>query len=616
MRQIVFDLECDGLNPTKIWCLSYQEDGVIHTLTSYNEMRLLLASVDVLIGHNITLFDIPVLEKILGVEVRAKLIDTLPLSWYLYPNNIRHGLEIWGEFFGVSKPVIDNWEDQTLEEYIHRCEEDVKINTKLWKKMQSYLLKIYGEDPYTNLIDYLSFKMDCVREQERSGWKLNREYVKRSLDILEKGKQEKVEGLAKAMPKRPVVVKRTRPAKPYKKDGTLSATGERWFSLLKEKGYPPNYQGEIEVVKDMVEGNPNSPPQIKDWLYSLGWMPTTFKYVKDGWDTRKIPQINLDFGAGICNSIKILFDREPALKLLDGLSVLSHRIAILKGFLKNVDKDGYLKAQVRGLTNTLRFKHATLVNLPGVGATYGNIIRGCLIAPEGYELCGSDMSSLEDRTKQHYMFLHDPKYVEEMNKPDFDPHLDIALQANIMTSEQILLYKGGDGPTVKQFKPVRHQAKTANYAATYGASASTIAIQAGISKAAAEVLVEAYWKRNWSIKTIAEQCEVKTVDGQKWLYNPVSRIWYSLRSEKDRFSTLNQGTGSFCFDMWVKNIRSKRPQLTGQFHDEVILTVRKGFREEATRLLKWAIEKTNEQLKLNRSLDVDVQFGDRYSDIH
>ena len=51
-------------------------------------------------------------------------------------------------------------------------------------------------------------------------------------------------------------------------------------------------------------------------------------------------------------------------------------------------------------------------------------------------------------------------------------------------------------------------------------------------------------------------------------------MWYSLRFDKDRFSTLNQGTGAYCFDTWVKYILSKRPQLTGQFHDEVILEIK------------------------------------------
>ena len=76
-----------------------------------------------------------------------------------------------------------------------------------------------------------------------------------------------------------------------------------------------------------------------------------------------------------------------------------------------------------------------LVNLPGVDKPYGDVIRGVLTCPEGYTLCGSDMTSLEDTTKRHYMKPLDPDYVEEMSREGFDPHLDLALFAGDITQE-------------------------------------------------------------------------------------------------------------------------------------------------------------------------------------
>ncbi len=247
---------------------------------------------------------------------------------------------------------------------------------------------------------------------------------------------------------------------------------------------------------------------------------------------------------------------------------------------------------------------------------YGDIIRGCLIAPNGYELCGSDMSSLEDRCKQHFMWPYDPEYVKEMTTPDFDPHLDLAVTAQMMTQDQVDLYKSGDVDAKKKFKPVRHDAKQVNYSCTYGVTPAGLVRNTGMSLPKAEKLHTTYWKRNWSIQAIADNCVVKTCKGQRWLYNPVSKLWYSLRADKDRFSTLNQGTGVFCFDTWIKFIRSKRPQLTGQMHDEIILTIKKGHREKCKHLLKWAIDETNKLLKLDRELDIDVDFGDSYAQIH
>jgi hypothetical protein len=110
------------------------------------------------------------------------------------------------------------------------------------------------------------------------------------------------------------------------------------------------------------------------------------------------------------------------------MTVVKHRIGLVKGFLDNVDSDGYVMAQIQGFTNTLRFKHAVCVNIPSSRKPYGAEIRSLLtVRNDDYVLCGSDMASLEDRTKQHYMWDYDPEYVKEMMTPDFDPHLDLAL---------------------------------------------------------------------------------------------------------------------------------------------------------------------------------------------
>ena len=564
----VFDIEADGLDPTKIHVFSVTADG--ETIKSTNNCgamrRFLSVGSHVLVAHNSIRYDKPALEKILGIKIKGKVVDTLALSWYLEPQRKKHGLGDWGEEFGIPKPKIDDWDNLSYEEYKHRCEEDVKINYQLWERLWKKLLTLYEGDEAEawRLIDYLTFKMECAAEQEASKWKLDVEKCEEGLSTLTKEKEEKTCQLAAIMPKVKKYQKKIRPKKPYKKDGSLSSTGKKWFSLLEEGGFSEDYEGEVKVFSRVDEPNPGSVPQIKDWLYSLGWVPETFKFVrhKVTGDVRQIPQINLEHGAGICKSIKKLYKKEAGLEVLDGLSVLTHRISLLNGFMKAVDEEGCVKAEIQGLTNTLRFKHAVCVNLPGIDKPYGELIRGCLTAPEGYELCGADMSSLEDRTKQHYMWKFDRAYVREMMTPDFDPHLDLAMSAGALTREQVEKHKAG----VENHKAIRHTYKQANYSAVYGAGGPTVARAAGIPKKEGTALVEAYWKRNWSVKAIPKTIRTKTEFGSMWLLNPVSKLWYSLRAEKDIFSTLNQGTGVWVFDTWVKHIRSKRPQLTAQFH--------------------------------------------------
>ena len=625
MRYAVADIECDGFNPTKIHVLSVWVNDKIQSTNDYDKMRSFLTSdrVDFIVIHNGVRFDQPVLERLLGIKIKPKVVCSLSLSWYLYPERSRHGLADWGEYFGVPKPKIDDWENLTYEEYANRCSEDVRINQLLWNKQWDYLLAIYGsEEAAWKLIDYLSFKMDCAREQEEVKWKLDIAKAKDVYEKLSKIKDEKTEALAKVMPVVKKMAKRNRPKRFYTKAGGVSAWGDKWIALCKEHGLPADYNGTIEVVTSEEQGNPGSHPQIKDWLYSLGWEPETFKYDrnKETNEVRQIPQINLpkEKGGGLCPSIKRLFDKEPNLELLDGLFVVAHRISILKGFLENVDEDGYIKAEIQGLTNTLRFKHRTVVNLPGIDKPYGVDVRGCLIAPEGFELCGSDMCSLEDRTKQHYMWDHDPDYVKEMMVDDFDPHIDLAQFAGVLPEREALGFRRGEEEFTHDpaIKAIRKIYKAVNYAAVYKSGAATLARTAGVSKSKGEQLRAAYWERNWAVEAIAKSTIVKTIGTQMWQYNPVSELWYTLRYDKDRFSTLNQGTGVWCFDAWVKNIRECGIKICGQFHDEVIFKLQPRNRDRAIKALKNAVTKVNETLKLNRELDCDVQFGLSYAEIH
>jgi len=617
----VFDIEGDSLNPTKIWVMSAAifsgKKWRIKSTTNYDEMRSFFLSCDVLIGHNITLWDVPHIERLLDIKIKAKLIDTLALSWYLEPYRRRHGLEYWGEEFGIKKPEIDNWEDLSIEEYTHRCEEDVKINCKLIDKQYKDLMNLYdnNEGHLNKLVSYLMFKMDCAREAEASGWKLDIDRCEKAIKSMSDEKEEKIKALTEAMPKVKKWRKAKKPSNMRKKDGSLSTAGWKWLDILEANNLPEDHKDDVEYVDGYSEPNPNSTQQVKDWLFDLGWKPETFTFKResDG-KTRKIEQIRAEIKGEkvLCKSVKKLFEKEPALEILEGLSVLSHRIPILEGFIKAADDSGFIKAEIQGLTNTLRFKHRIVVNLPSIRKPYGEDVRGVLIAPEGYELCGSDMSSLEDRTKQHYMWDYDPEYVKEMQTDDFDPHLDLAVVAGFLTEEQAQAHKDG----TENYGAERSKAKTANYACVYGAGGATVARGADMTKEEGVNLVEKYWERNWSVKKIAEDQKVKRCLDSMWLLNPVSNLWYSLRADKDRFSTLNQGTGVYCFDTWIAKFREKRPQLTGQMHDEVILTIKKGTREEIEKLLKEAIEDTNALLKLNRDLGIDIQFGNSYAEIH
>ena len=106
MNSLVFDIETDDLNATKIWCMSIcnvdTENVCSYWGDDLDKGLKELQDADKLIGHNIIGFDVPVIEQLTGVSLWDKiLVDTLVLSRLFNPvREGNHGLEKWGYDLG------------------------------------------------------------------------------------------------------------------------------------------------------------------------------------------------------------------------------------------------------------------------------------------------------------------------------------------------------------------------------------------------------------------------------------------------------------------------------------------------------------------------------------
>lgn len=642
MSAYVCDIECDNLldEVTKIHCLCYSPVSSldVKTITDAEDMKkFLLEEATTIIWHNGIRYDGCVFKKLFGINIKARQVDTLGVSFYLNSSNNRpkHGLESYGEEYGVPKPVIKDWENQTLEDYIHRCSEDVKINWHLWKEQQSYLKELYNNDSkeIIRLLDYISFKCECLVEQDENRIPVDIGLVVDEIVRLGELVDEKRKALLEVMPE--VVKYRTvnKPKKIYKENGELSVAGSKWNTLLQENGYDSDSTiAELEIVDYREEANPDSTSQIKDWLYSFGWIPKHIKFDRNKKtnEVKQIPQITSEHDkTQICESIIELAEQEPAVQHLAGYSTVKHRLNIYKGFVRDMDKNNCLVGDALGWTNTFRLKHRILVNLPKPTAPYAENIRACLVAPEGYYMLGSDLKGIEDATKQHYIYPFDPDYVNEMQSSEYDAHTSVAVAAGLMTIEQEEFFKKVDRAEdksvfteneIKEFKRlklVRQDSKVVNFSAIYSIGVKGLARNMKKPEKEAKVILDAYWKKNKGVKQFVATLETKTVRGQMWLKQPISGFWYSLRFDKDKFSTANQSSAVYVFDTWVKYVRQQGIKISYQSHDEHLDIIHNNIsQEEAKQKILEAIRLTNEELKLNVEIQCSIDFGVNYKECH
>ena len=166
---LIFDIETNGLlyNVSSIHCLVIHDTETDKTMVFNDEGSAdpivrgvqLLEDADLVVGHNIIGYDLPVLRKLYGWFGRTgDCLDTLLLSRLYHPNLMEidkqnnwegmplklygsHGLEAYGyrlkEHKGTFAKETDwsGW-SQDMQDY---CVQDVKVTTKLCDHFHPYL---------------------------------------------------------------------------------------------------------------------------------------------------------------------------------------------------------------------------------------------------------------------------------------------------------------------------------------------------------------------------------------------------------------------------------------------------------------------------------------------
>ena len=576
MKQIVFDIEANGLDPDTVWCIIAYER---HTkeyiewsgddLFSFKDWIEEQDELEV-IGHNIIGYDIPVLEELLNVDFsKCKITDTLVMSRLAEPSlQGGHSLANWGQLLQQPKGEHSDWLNfsQDMVEY---CKQDVRVNELVYQKLLRALA-----DFRTSSLDLESQVQAIISNQVKNGWLLDQE---KAFVLLAKLKEKKFDLEDKVHEKftpLPTFIKEITPK--VKKDGSYSIVGLKFLGEQWTTATAPFSR------LDYPEFNLGSRQQIGRYLQYFGWKPETF--------TEKGQPI---VDEGVLREVKGI----PEAELIGEYLMVQKRIAQVQSWLDAVKDDGRVHGYVNpngAVTGRMTHSSPNMGQVPAGYSPYGKECRAVWIVPEGYKLVGMDASGLELRMLAHYM--NDEGYTNEILNGDI--HTANQLAAGIAT---------------------RDQAKTFIYAFLYGAGDSKIGSIVGGSAGAGKRLKEKFLNNTPALRKLRER--VATASRRGFLLGLDGRR-VAVRSEHAALNTLLQSAGAIvmkkalCLLDEYATAHKLDYKFIGNIHDEIQTEVAEKDAERFGWLATACIEAAGNYYKLNCPLAGEYQVGSDWSETH
>jgi hypothetical protein len=702
LQGFVFDIESNGFlfQCNRVWTICFRDiqgdrklklnpfkdakwkDKFLEWLDRYDK--------PLVVGHNILGFDMFVLRCVLGLEFRVgkegkdwiegreiQFIDTFYWSMFLNPDRLGHGIEAWGEVLGL--PKID-WRAKAIEvglidanspkgqEFMQHhpemdiyCERDVDVNLKVFNALMVEHNKLYrGEFPPTSFRggQKAFFLMSC---QEYTGWPFDMEAAQklkvRIAEMMEEIRAEVEPQLPPRALKKGEEKEYTMPAKPFKKNGDVSASWENFVKkhngVKKESGKWEFYGKEYEVVAGamldikmpMEMANQD---QLKDWFLEEGWKPTFWNF-KRGPDkkpmrdpkTRELirttPKIQEQ--QKICPNLSELNGEIPQ-KVVKWLS-LRNRQSVLEGWMTNerLEYDGRIGAGRTAIASTHRQKHKVVVNVPKADpkVLLGYEMRELWIAEEGNVITACDAAALEGRVQGHYTYKYDNgATAEELLKGDVHTKNAFVFFEKNPIVRGLDRFAEGFNNKDPVFVPFRNKSKNGFYAAMYGCMGPKLASTLGLPESEGQGLLDKFWAANPGTKALKDALEEYwNVTGQKKYLPAIDGRMLITRKKSALLNTIFQSCGGIsmdyacCFmDNWLGEVHFdeyRRPYYMfkgykvsriGYFHDEYEWMSEEGIAPTLRKMTEMAIVKAGEYLKLKVPLAGEAQTGNNWREIH
>ena len=574
---LVFDIETDDLQATKVWCIVAQnpETGEIFKFPpdKLDEGYQFLAKADRLIGHNIIGFDIPMVHKFSGIDLSDKeLIDTLVLSRLFNPNRDGgHSLESWGFRLGLSKIDFEDYLNYSTE-MLEYCVRDVTLNTLVYKNLRNE-----SKGFSSGSIELEQSIASIIKQQEVNGFKFDMQSALVLLAELREKKQQIEDEVHDTFKPKWVDSKLVTPY--IKKDGELSKRGltdDEYERCLNTMNYEPFMR---QTLQDF---NLGSRKQIGEYLIDFGWKPERFtptgQPIVDEKTLSEVTHI-----------------REA--KLIADFLLIQKRIAQVDSWVSSVKDDGRVHGFVipnGAITGRMTHRNPNMAQVPSVHSPYGKECRSCWVVDEGNVLLGVDASGLELRMLAHYM--DDERYIKEI------------LDGDIHSANQ----------KAAKLKS-RNQAKTFIYALMYGAGDEKLGKVVEGNTTDGKRAREYFFDNNPAFKSLRDR--VTRAAGKKFLKGLDGRKLY-IRNNHAALNTLLQGAGAIVMKKAlvildnILKLNTIQYKFVANIHDEWQIEVKESQADFVGEMAVKSIIEAGEHFNLRCPMDGEYKIGGNWSETH
>ncbi|AXH71585.1 DNA polymerase [Pelagibacter phage HTVC200P] len=574
----ILDLECDNLldKVTKIHCIVMKDINTDEVFTDINTCIEKIKTAKMLIGHNIIAFDMPVIKKILNIQTKAELFDTLVATRLIYahvkevdfklmhngfPKNLigSQSLKAWGYRLKMHKGEKPQSWDTFTPEMLKYCEQDVHVTHTLYNKILS---KEYSEESLKLEHDV---QLLCT-EMMGNGIGFDTNAAQKLYSSLSDEREKLGLELQKFFP-------------PWIEESKFVPKRDN-----KKMGYKA---GVTFIKKKEIQFNPNSRDHIAFRLkQNRNWKPKEF--TPDG--RAKVDD-------------EILKELEwPEAKLLSRYFMIQKRIAqIAEGnnaWLK-LERNNRLYGSINtngAITGRATHSNPNLAQVPAVILEYGPECRSLFCASEGHVLVGADMSQIELRVLGHYMSAYDNgEYANDVINGDIHTR---TLQALGLKQEE------------------RWLAKRFMYTWLYGGGGKKLGEVMGVTTEEGFKLKDKFLKKIPALKQLVTKVQEVSAKGDIGGLDG-RRIF--CRSQHSALNSLLQSGAAIASKHWIaecKQFLNEDCKLVAWIHDELILEVKKGKEDFIKKEVIKAIERAGVKSHLRVPLTGDSKIGHSWKEIH